>query len=260
MKKNWVVLIMLSIFLLSGCGGRSFKTVKIGHLEQDDNDVNGPEPIEWIVLDQNDNGTLLLSKYLLCKQAFHSDRFANDIRWYNSSIRQWLNNDFYNECFSDTEKTKINTVTVINEDNITQNVDGGEDTEDKIFLLSVDECFKYFDFNCIFEENGRVYRGYSEELLAEPIPSLRKYAYTLEINDFETINSKMRSQGGKKYSPKHNKKNVNNWWLRTPAMYDDTGYGSGRACRVHLYGIVGEDCSYGIASNEGVRPAMYIKK
>ena len=40
-------------------------TITLGEYEQDNDVSNGPEPIKWIVLDIQDNKTLILSKYLL---------------------------------------------------------------------------------------------------------------------------------------------------------------------------------------------------
>ena len=41
-----------------------------GHYEQDNNPDNGPEPIEWIVLDVQDGKALLLSRYGLVRFCF----------------------------------------------------------------------------------------------------------------------------------------------------------------------------------------------
>ena len=52
--------------------------------------------------------------------------------------------DFYEDSFSDEEKGRILTTTVINSGNPALGVEDREDTEDKIFLLSLDEIDRYF--------------------------------------------------------------------------------------------------------------------
>lgn len=44
--------------------------VAFGRYEQDGNEENGPEEIEWVVLDVQDGKVLLLSKYGLAKISF----------------------------------------------------------------------------------------------------------------------------------------------------------------------------------------------
>ncbi len=67
------------------------------------------------------------------------------VNWETSDLRKWLNNDFYNSAFSDSEKNLIASTTLDNEDNYQYNVTGGNTTQDKIFCLSLTECLKYFD-------------------------------------------------------------------------------------------------------------------
>ena len=114
-----------------------------GQYEQDNNTSNGKEDIEWLVLDKQDNKILVVSKYALdCKQ-YHED--DEDVTWEDCTLRTWLNNDFINTAFSEDEKAKIPTVTVVNNDHQEYDTDGGNDTQDKVFLLSIDEVNKYFD-------------------------------------------------------------------------------------------------------------------
>lgn len=49
------------------------KTVTFGRYEQDNNLGNGPEPIEWIVLDSNNGEVLLLSKYGLDVKKYNDE-------------------------------------------------------------------------------------------------------------------------------------------------------------------------------------------
>lgn len=59
--------------------------------------------------------------------------------WEVSTIREWLNKDFYNKAFSKSEKGKICNVTLKT---------GRSITNDNVFILSLDEvkkCFKQKD-------------------------------------------------------------------------------------------------------------------
>ena len=69
------------------------------------------EPIEWIVLDKKDSELFLISKKVLYYKNY-SDNNSKNIAWENSSIRKWLNNEFYNKAFSNEEKTIIATTAV----------------------------------------------------------------------------------------------------------------------------------------------------
>lgn len=61
----------------------------------------------------------------------------------NCSLREWLNEEFYNSAFSNSEKEQILSVTVPADKNPEYDTNSGNDTEDKIFLLSVSEAKKY---------------------------------------------------------------------------------------------------------------------
>lgn len=101
------------------------------------------KPIEWIVLEKEGNKALLLSKYLLASHKYN-DEFV-DITWENCTCRSWLNSDFMKQIFSEKEQNSILTTEVINNDNSQYGTKGGNNTKDRIFLLSIDEYKKYFN-------------------------------------------------------------------------------------------------------------------
>ena len=100
------------------------------------------QSIQWIVLERNGNKALLISKYIIDRQKFNESAEAVD--WERSSIRKWLNNYFYKIAFTETEKSKILTTTLKNTPNQQHGTSSGNDTNDKIFLLSADEVQKYY--------------------------------------------------------------------------------------------------------------------
>ncbi len=103
----------------------------------------GKNDREWIVLDKEEEKVLLLAKESVGERQYHT--MYKDITWEECSLRQWLNYDFYNGSFSETEKERICETIVKNPDNPEYGTEGGNDIEDKIFLLSLDEAEKYFE-------------------------------------------------------------------------------------------------------------------
>ena len=115
-------------FSLSSC-----KNVKVGDYIKFGSypqTVDGQvQPIEWQVLSKENNKMLVISKYGLDAKRF--DNSSNV--WKNSKIRQWLNDYFYNNAFSEQEKKYIKSSNLS---------DVG--TTDNVFLLSKEEAEKYF--------------------------------------------------------------------------------------------------------------------
>ncbi len=143
---------------------------------------------EWKVLEVKENNALLITKEIIELRWYHSS--FETITWSDSEIRRYLNNEFYN-LFSPQEKEKINLVELKNLDNPWFGTNGGEDTHDKIFLLSLDEVCKYF--------------GNSKHKL------LNKDNQKWLISDENNENRKA------KYN------NEYHWWrLRSPGYYDKT--------------------------------------
>lgn len=106
--------------------------VTFGNYEQDNNRPNGKESVEWLVLANVENKSLLISHFALDSQKYMTNYQA--ATWKTCSLRTWLNSTFIDTAFSDEEKRAILTTTV--------DVDK---TENKIYLLSTAEAKKYFD-------------------------------------------------------------------------------------------------------------------
>lgn len=83
--------------------------ITYGKYEQDNNSENGPEPIAWIILkmDKKKHHMLLVSRIPIERMTFMKYDVQSSLSWTESSVRKWLNKDFYNESFSDDEKTRI---------------------------------------------------------------------------------------------------------------------------------------------------------
>lgn len=116
--------------------------VNFGSYEQDNNNTNGKEEIEWLVLDRQENKMLLISRYALDCKPYNIER--SSVTWETSDIRSWLNGSFLNEAFSTEELNMIPTVIVSADKNQKYGTDPGKDTFDRIFLLSINEAERFF--------------------------------------------------------------------------------------------------------------------
>lgn len=102
-------------------------------------------PIEWQVLeyDEQNNKVLLISRYGLDCQKYNSS--YTSVTWKICSLHAWLNDEFLNNAFSKAEQGAILTTDVDNSKSQGYySTDGGDYTQDKIFLLSCAEAWKYF--------------------------------------------------------------------------------------------------------------------
>ena len=167
MKKHFAIAILLilvfavsiSTVLAETPITQSFDTigsiVTFGRYEQDGDKENGPEEIEWVVLDVQDGKALLLSKYGLEAKPYNTE--YTDVTWETCTLRAWLNSDFLNKAFSAEEQSAILTTTVDNSSsqgyNDLNSIDGNN-TQDKIFLLSYAEANRYLSVKYWKEDDG----------------------------------------------------------------------------------------------------------
>ena len=85
---------------------------------------------------------LVISKRVIDCKPYHNTK--KEITWEHSDIRKWLNNDFMNDAFNQNEQKLIVETRLENSNNPTLGTNGGNDTIDKMFLLSMQEASKYF--------------------------------------------------------------------------------------------------------------------
>ncbi len=188
-----------------------------GSYEQDNDSSNGKEAIEWIVLDKTDMSIFVISKYALDCQPYNTKSGA--LTWEDCSMRAWLNSTFINSAFNVTEQGKIIETTVVAEDNSNKDTDAGNDTVDKVFLLSLSETGKYLSVS----------------------------ACKCKATEYA------QAQGV--YISKINYYNPNNcwWWLRSP------GHSQYAASMVDSNGIIDSHGRGLDTADFGVRPAMWIE-
>ena len=115
-------------------------TVKYGFYEQDNDLENGPEEIEWIVLDVKDDEALLLSRYILEVKDLDYEN------WEQGKQRDWLNHVFLFNAFSYDERRHLKYADVApdNNPNFPKTAEEmGNATLDRVFLLSLTEAEQY---------------------------------------------------------------------------------------------------------------------
>ena len=115
--------------------------IRFGRYYQDA-DGTAKTPIEWIVLEREGDELLLISKYALDWKQYNEEWVP--ITWADCTLRSWLNKEFMDKAFNEEEKKKIQKRKIENKDNQEGGTKGGIDTEDSMFLLSIDEVEKYF--------------------------------------------------------------------------------------------------------------------
>ena len=143
--------------------------------------------------------------------------------WETCTLRNWLNTDFYVTAFTGTEQKYVAETYVINDDSYYE-TEGGNNTYDKIFLLSIDEVTTYFV-------------SAPEEY--DPERRAQVTGYAEAQGGWASTDSEYYGNGW--------------WWLRSP------GYHSGNAAYVRGFGDVYSLGDYVDVKINVVRPALWIK-
>ena len=220
--------------------------IKFGKYEQDGNLSNGKEDIEWVVLKVNKGKAYVVSKYILEQRKYNSG--YDYVTWETCELRQWLNNDFYNAAFSESEKNKIPLVTLENKDNPWSGQDGGNDTEDKVFLLSLEDTETYFgEYSWV---NDDYPEGFNQNLICASTPYVNESGIpdvTIVVDDSSDFKNKYG------YTSEVDGHLASAWWIRTVGVSPELVLGVG------VCGDCGAGTNYyPYYEGIGVRPAMYI--
>lgn len=191
-------------------------------------------PMEWRVL-QNSGGELfVLSEYILECKRYHGKsidikwRDCVDITWQDCDLREWLNDEFYNTAFNAAEKELIKTT------HCTDNGEGSPDTEDNVFLLSVNELKAFSDLH-----GKDVLRAAGTDFA-----KTKKHdgcsLYVYDKTDKDNYIIKDGEEVGCSW-----------WWLRTQGNKPSRAYFVGPSCSIRSYANVS-------LARDGVRPALVI--
>ena len=196
-------------------------------------------PIKWRVLSVEGDDVFLLADKNLDRQKYNDTNTS--VTWENCTMRSWLNgyggeinkdgkdfsdSNFLNNAFSAAEQSAIKTTNVVNDDNPSYGTEGGKDTSDKVYLLSIDE-------------------------VTNP-----EYGFTSSTNSTDTreaVNTAYVADGGEiKSSSMESAGSADYWWLRSPggnSTYASYVYGNGYVSTFGFYVNI-----YGNAA----RPALHL--
>jgi len=174
---------------------------------------------DWKVLEIYQNRTLIISNDVIEKCAYHVGR--QDVTWQTCSLRKYLNGEFYNR-FSNADKMRILETKVINDKNPWFGTDGGKNTDDNIFLLSIEEVVKFFG------DSGQL-RGKN--------PNSKLF-----INDQYKAKRIAKFAGMGSW-----------WWLRSPGLRSRIAANIFAGGAVHVSGHY-VDNGFG-----GIRPVLYLR-
>lgn len=228
-----------------------------GHYGHEDN----VEPIRWIILetDSENHKCLLLSKYAIDTHVYSDTAEAHcGHSWHDSTLRRWLNNDFYNNAFSEEEKKRIVTSQI--EDTCEEGLCIWDkdhkatslgNIKDKVFLLSINEVSKY---KMPFED--RVQKAYLELLENNKLclDGLDTWNYFNELSEHQSF-YRLDAEKNIDFCLLMNEKTKNTykgriWWLRTSNFAGKRAWCLGDDEEKNVYAVNKK----GI----GVRPAMWV--
>ena len=178
----------------------------------------------WRVLNIQDDRALLLSEHVIERRSYH-DYWGEAVSWEMSSIRHYLNNQFLNS-FNAVDRAKILESRIINNDNPWWfGISGGNDTNDSIFLLSIEEVLRYFG------DSGQLWNQYHLDN--------ERWGVSDQYN---TARKALDIYGDASW-----------WWLRSP------GFGSVFATIIDDNGGLRIYGNFTIIGIGGVRPALWIE-
>ena len=142
MKKVLTLLTALALALsLAACGSKAEPSPYAGAKMGDVLELGG---IDWYVIRVEDARALLVTTDLLEKRPYHGE--WEKITWETCDLRAYLNGEFFEETFTDEEKEWIAASELVNDVSEFEDfeTEAGNDTVDRVFLLSVQEAEEFF--------------------------------------------------------------------------------------------------------------------
>ena len=194
------------------------------------------ERIKWRVLNIDGKIAFLLADRALDDQKYNQE--YTSITWETSTIRKWLNGytfsennnlkkSFFQSAFSAEEQKMIVDTEIVNKNNLTYQISGGNDTTDKIFLLSESE---------VYTDNANKYGFVSEKEIEDEARRSKSTTYAKAMG---TISKSIKNTWGCW------------WWLRSPGSRENLVEGI-----FHTGSKTVDYFVYG--SSGGVRPALRL--
>ena len=216
--------------------------------------ADAKQPIKWRVLsiDKDGNALLLADKNI----ETNGDSGEYTGAWATCALRSLLNSyaaesnsdgkdystdGFLTNAFSVSESAAISTTKVSTPRNPVYETEGGDDTQDKIFLLSIDEAMN--------EGYGFKVNSFTEPASEEGIKFYTAEDATRVAKNTAYVYFKPGSYGNAEGM-------AQGWFLRTPGSYE---YNEGCTSKVSETGAVYADLEYTEGNDAlALRPALYL--
>lgn len=185
------------------------------------------DKIKWRVLNvQGGEAFLLADKVLEC-QSYHTKNTA--VTWEKSTLRSFMNGKFLDCAFTTEEENAIKKSDVKNNNNLYKNTEGGNDTQDKIFLPSESE---------IHTDAAKSYGFVSGRNIKDNARRSKSSTYAKAEGVLSDIEKDLAGNCS--------------WWLRSPG--GDTNI----AARIFYDGNANWSAYVDEISGGGVRPALKL--
>jgi hypothetical protein len=216
------------------------KERSIGTRKSDVGNSIGFGHYKWRVLDARGGRALLLTEDVIEKRPYNTD-VADDVTWEKCTLRRYLNGEFF-QSFSSADQARILQTDNINADNRWYGTKGGNNTIDKIFLLSIEEVVKYFgDSGAFAQKEGNDIEYYYWE------NSKWNIIHKLDLTKWCCYSDQYSGARIAKY-----KNDACWWWLRSLGIHSDD------AANVYNDGFLDLSGDNVDRSDGGVRPALWL--
>ncbi|MBR2590577.1 MAG: hypothetical protein IKE65_06605 [Clostridia bacterium] len=98
------------------------------------------EPLVWRVQRiENDKAVLVCENVIDARNYLEDYSLLYNTTWSNSTLRQWLNDRFYESAFNDSEQEQVLSGELCTLDNFAYGTSGGAVTQDKIFVPALED-------------------------------------------------------------------------------------------------------------------------
>ena len=132
---------LMSSYATEGNEVSSVKTITFGRYPQ--TETGEEQEIVWRILADDGKKALIISEKALDCMPFNND--YDDTTWEECAIRKWLNVEFITKAFSRDEQNRILLTAITADKNPECATFPGNDTTDRVFLLSSAEINRFFD-------------------------------------------------------------------------------------------------------------------
>lgn len=178
--------------------------------------------ISWDIINEDDNGYLLMTTYAIDGVAYDTEYKESD--WSTCYLRSWLIEDFLTTAFNEEQRTYLNEMEVNPSRNPDYGIVTGAYLKDTVTILSAEEV----------SEGANGFEGDRKAYEEKRITGATAYAEARGVH--------VDSSG------------VCKWWLRT------CGVDVKSAIFVNTNGVLACDGYYVMGNDIGVRPVIYLSK